>query len=343
MAAGEIRFRMSLLRWHPVVRSLLFLIAFSAIQVAASVAVVLVFRSWGAGAVPRGVPVLLAFALTAPLLVPVTRFFLRALDHRSLASRGVRLPAGGWTAALRQAVRVPLAVAGLLTAWLALLAFLPGVAVRFGGQSGEIAGPSGALEAATLLAGFLLQGGVEEWVIRGYVYHALRERWRRGTAVLVSSLLFAALHGGNPDFSAAALLNTFLAGVIFAFLVERSGSLWSAVLAHGVWNFAISSLLSLPVSGVRLPHLLVLSVQGPELLTGGGFGPEGSLLLSLLALPIALWAGRLPGAGSHRPLQEIEVSTGEDDRPPPPLGTGGGASFAKAVWLKHFKPREEPV
>jgi membrane protease YdiL (CAAX protease family) len=297
-------------------------------QVAALAAVRLVLRAAGAQAGAGGVLVLLAFAFTAPLLVLVTLFFLRTLDRRGLPSLGVRFPAGGRTAALRQAVRVPLAVVGLLAAWLACLALLPGVAVRFGGRSSEIAGPSGVLWLAALLAGFLLQGGVEEWVFRGYIYHALRERWRRGTAVLVSSLLFAALHGANPDFSAAALLNTFLAGMIFASLVEQSGSLWSAVLAHGVWNFAVSSLLSLPVSGVSLPHLLVLSVQGPDLLTGGGFGPEGSLLLSLLALPIALWIGRRPGAGPRRPLQEIEVSTGEDDRPPPPPGTGGGPSLA---------------
>jgi uncharacterized protein len=318
-------------RWHPAVRSLLFLIAFFAVQVAASAVVVLGFRGLHGprrGADTGAVLVLLVFALTAPLLVPVTLLFLRKLDRRSLPSVGVRWPVGGRTAALRQAVRIPLAVMGLLAAWLGLLALLPGVAVRFGGRSAEIAGPSGVLELAALLAGFLLQGGVEEWVFRGYVYHALRERWHRGTAVMASSLLFAALHGANPDFSAVALLNTFLAGAVFAFLVERSGSLWSAVLAHGLWNFAVSSLLSLPVSGVGLPHLLVLSVQGPALLTGGGFGPEGSLLLSLLVLPIAFRAGRPPGAGRHRPPQEIEVSTGEDDRPPPPLGTGGGPSLA---------------
>jgi hypothetical protein len=77
--------------------------------------------------------------------------------------------------------------------------------------------------------------------------------------------------------------------------VERSRSLWSAVLAHGVWNFAISSLVSLPVSGVLFPHLLTVSVQGPALLTGDGFGPEGSVVLTLLALPLVAALGyRLP-------------------------------------------------
>jgi membrane protease YdiL (CAAX protease family) len=289
------------------VRSLLYLIAFCGIQVAASAAIFYVLRVLGVAEPPPGPAVLLVFLLTAPLLLGVTRIFLRGLDRRGLASLGVRWPSfgktNGWTAARRQAAWVVLAVLGLPAAWLTLLAVLPAVvpAVRlhFAGRSGEIAGPAGFLSLAALLAGFLVQGGVEELVIRGYIYHALRERWRRGTAVLVSSLVFAALHGANPDFSLVALLNTFLAGVIFAFLVERSGSLWSATLAHGVWNFAVSCLLSLPVSGVSLPHLFQLSVAGPELLTGGGFGPEGSLLLTLLALPIAAAAGR--------PLREIEL------------------------------------
>ena len=199
---------------------------------------------------------LLVFALTAPPLVLVTVGFLRVFDRRGLASIGARWPEGpegGARAALRQAAAVPLAVLAFLGAWLLALKLVPGTAVHVEGWSGEMAGPAGALHLALLLAGFLVQGGVEEWLVRGYIYHALRQRWRRSIAVLSSALLFAALHGLNPDVSPVALLNTFLVGVILTFLVERSGSLWSATLAHGVWNFAISSLISLPVSGVPPP------------------------------------------------------------------------------------------
>lgn len=179
-------------------------------------------------------------------------------------------------------------------------------------------------------------------MFRGYIYRALRDRWRRGAAVLVSSLLFAALHAANPDFSGIALVNTFLAGAIFALLVEQSGSLWSATLAHGVWNFAVSCLLSLPVSGVNLPHLLVLSVRGPDLLTGGGFGPEGSLLLTVLALPLVSVLAGSSSAGSGRPLHENEVSTGEDVLPSSPLETRGGPGFAKSAKTT-LQDEKEPV
>jgi len=280
-------------RWHPAVRSFLFLIAFLLIQTVAQIAIAAGRYLAGLDPIPDGGEwMLLVFALTAPPLVLVTVVFLRLLDRRGLASIGARQPAGGPRQALRQAAAVPLAVLGVLAAWLFAIALWPGTAVRAAGWSGETEGLAGALHLALLLAGFLVQGGVEEWLIRGYIYHALRQRWRRSVSVLVSALLFAALHGLNPDFSAAALLNTFLVGVILTFLVERSGSLWSATLAHGVWNFAVSCLVSLPVSGVRFPHLLALSVDGPALLTGGGFGPEGSLLLSLLALAVAAALGR---------------------------------------------------
>lgn len=305
-------------RWHPAVRSLLYLIAFAVIQVAASVAVFLALRRLGGDAGLSGGAVLLVFAVTAPPLLVATRAFLRLFDRRGLASLGVRWPVGGRPAALRQAVRAVLAVMGLVAGWLAVLALLPGAAVRFGGRSGDLSGPAGLLGFTALLAGFLVQGAVEELAVRGYIYHALRERWRPAPAAVTSSLLFAALHGANPGFSPVALLNTFLAGVIFAILVERSGSLWSAVVAHGVWNFAVSCLLSLPVSGVSLPHLLVLSVQGPDLLTGDGFGPEGSLLLSLLALPVAALLTRRRRGGDPR----TPPTSPGDVRPPSPSGGG---------------------
>jgi len=317
-------------RWHPLVRSFLFLISVFGVQLLVRP----FLRAIGGAPMPGAVRGLLGFAVTAPLLVLVTLLFLRALDRRGLASLGVRWPVGGRPAAWRQAVLVPLAVLGFLAVWFGLLALLPGVAVRFGGRSGDLAGPSGLLGLAALLAAFLIQGGVEEWIFRGYIYRALRERWRRGTAVLASSLLFAALHATNPGFSTMALVNIFLFGAFFALLVERSGSLWSATLAHGVWNFAVSCLLSLPVSGVSLPHLLVLSVHGPDLLTGGGFGPEGSLLLTLLGIPAVL--------ALCRPLQEIAVSAGEDVSPVSPPETGGGPCLAKSAKTT-LQDGEEPV
>lgn len=278
-------------RWHPLVRCVLFLGAFVVAQAVASLLVLLGARLAGRELEMAGGAMILIFVVTAPVLLLLTVLFLRWLDRRDLASLGARWPDGGPPRALRQAVTVPLSVLALLGLWLALVEVLPASDVRIAGLSPAADRPEGPLRLTLLLLGFLVQGGVEEWIFRGYMYRALKERWAWWVAALVTSLGFALMHSANPNFSAAALANTFLAGVLLALLVERSGSLWSATLAHGVWNFAVASLASLPVSGVEVFHLLQTSVTGPAPLTGGGFGPEGSLLLTALALPLAaiLW------------------------------------------------------
>lgn len=287
-------------RWHPLVRCVLFGAAFLVSQILGTLLLRLGALLAGRELAYSGEVLVLVFVLGAPILFLLTLLFLRWLDRRDLASLGARWPEGGPPRALRQAVTVPLSVLALLGIWVVAVEVLPASDVDVTGLSPAGGSPDGALRLFLLLLGFLCQGGVEEWVFRGYMYRALKERWRWWVAALVTSAGFALMHSANPNFSVAALLNTFLAGLLLALLVERSGSLWSATLAHGVWNFGVASLVSLPVSGLRVFHLLETRVTGPEPLTGGGFGPEGSLLLTALALPLAaiLWPRRENGADS---------------------------------------------
>jgi membrane protease YdiL (CAAX protease family) len=269
-------------RWHPLVRALLFVFTFIFIQTALGAVFFLVLQVVG-GEVPPDA-VVGAFALTAPPLFMVTLLFLRTLDRRDLASIGARWPEGGRRRALRQAVSVPLATLALLGIWLLIVEALPQSDVEVDGLS-----PTAGFPVALLLVGFLIQGGIEEWIFRGYVYRALKERWPWWGAALASSIAFGLMHAGNSGVTVAAVGNTMLAGFLLCLLVERSGSLWSATLAHAAWNFSIACLISLPVSGLQVSHLLRTAVTGPGMVTGGGFGPEGSLILTALALPLVLF------------------------------------------------------
>jgi membrane protease YdiL (CAAX protease family) len=318
-------------RWHPAVRSVLYLAACFLLQAAVALALSLLSyllddRWFGEGGLASANEVLLLpILLSAPPIVGMTWLFVRFLDRRPVASLGVRWPEGGRRAAWRQLLTLPVGVQGLLLGWLALVVALPGslAAVRTAGLDPSfVAGPpwwpaSPVLLLVLLLLGFLLQGGLEEWIVRGYVYRALKERWRPWVSALASSLLFALMHTANPGISGVALLNIVLAGMILAALVERSGSLWSAAVAHGAWNFTVACLLSLPVSGYRVFHLLDVAVEGDRRLTGGAFGPEASALLTLLALPLAalLWR-RIP---LDRRRGGIPPSAPEDGVPAPPL------------------------
>jgi membrane protease YdiL (CAAX protease family) len=320
-------------RLHPLLRATLYLVVFISIQVTVTVGVIAVARLVGDERLNRlsqsSEALLLVFSLTAVPLVVVTLLFLRYLDRRPLSSLGVRWPAGGRTAARRQLVTMPLGTLAVVGCWLLLIRALPDqlVAIHFRGLSPDLAKglPGWPLPPLLLFPLFLLlfivQGGIEEWVVRGYVYHALRERWRPFSAALLSSALFGLLHLTNPDVSAAAVINVVLAGLVLNALVERSGSLWGATIAHGVWNFALSCLVSLPVSGFPMFHLLNVSVTGNPLVTGDGFGPEGSLVLTALGILLAalLW-WRMP----RRPA----LRTAEDGPPSVPSPPEDGAAVS---------------
>jgi membrane protease YdiL (CAAX protease family) len=332
---------------HPLLRVALYLLTFLLIQAGVSEVVAWIAARLGEERI--GVAffqsreaILLTFVLAAVPVLEVTRLFARFLDRRSLASLGVRWPVGGRRRALRELVTLPLGAVALVACWLLGLLVLPVrlAALHAGGLSGDLAAgrPWWPLPPVLLLPGllllFLIQSGIEELVVRGYVYHALRERWRAGGAALGSSVLFSLLHAGNPEVSAVALVNIVLAGLVLAALVERSGSLWGATVAHGVWNFSLSCLVSLPVSGFSVFHLLNVWVSGNREVTGGGFGPEGSLVLTALGLPLAagLWWRCLspssPGRGGVRWEKRAGVMRGPpEDTPPSAPEDGAPASL----------------
>jgi len=139
----------------------------------------------------------------------------------------------------------------------------------------------------------------EELVFRGYPYQIVRQ-FNRPFAIVASSLLFAGLHGWNSDVTALALINIFLGGVILALAYERYRRLWMPIGIHFAWNVLSGPILGYDVSGFTPgKSLLVAVLQGPAILTGGEFGIEGSIVLTVLEITAAalLWrrAGMLNG------------------------------------------------
>ena len=112
---------------------------------------------------------------------------------------------------------------------------------------------------------------------------------------------FAALHAGNPHVTPLGLVNIGLAGAVLGWLFWSGGGLAGAWAFHGLWNFSLSA-LGLPVSGLALENPLVatgFAGAGRPLLSGGAFGPEGSLvntvaLVVVLSVLIRRSAKRLP-------------------------------------------------
>jgi membrane protease YdiL (CAAX protease family) len=123
-------------------------------------------------------------------------------------------------------------------------------------------------------------------------------RYRPWLGVILSAIVFATLHSLNPNLSPIAVINLFLFGVFTAFYALREGGLWGVCSIHAAWNWAQSHLFGLQVSGLTPPGgtLFDLMEAGPDVITGGSFGLEGGLAVTVVLLvscALVWWWGRL--------------------------------------------------
>ena len=118
----------------------------------------------------------------------------------------------------------------------------------------------------------------EELFMRGYLLTTLRVSAGTPVAIVITSLVFALLHLGNPDPTVVGIAMVGLAGYFLAVVRIATGSLYAAWMAHLAWNFAQAAVLHAPVSGLPLPQPGYRLVDhGPAWLTGGSWGPEGGI------------------------------------------------------------------
>ncbi|HJZ64212.1 MAG TPA: CPBP family intramembrane glutamic endopeptidase [Candidatus Acidoferrum sp.] len=135
----------------------------------------------------------------------------------------------------------------------------------------------------------------EEFLFRGYTQYTLADGIGFWPAAIILSLVFAAVHKTNPGENWVGVINIFFTGLLWAFTLKRTGSLWLAVGWHAAFDFGESFLYSVPNSGgVFEGHLSNASItHGRTWLTGGSVGPEGSIFafatLGLGAVVIHFW------------------------------------------------------
>lgn len=130
--------------------------------------------------------------------------------------------------------------------------------------------------------GMTLASAGEEVMMRGYVLQELMSKFPTPVAVLVTSLIFVGLHAGaliGSSMAAIGALNIFLASVLLSLAYLATRSLWLPIGIHAGWNVIQGPLLGINVSGNDVNagwHPVTLS--GPDMMTGGSFGFEGSLM-----------------------------------------------------------------
>jgi uncharacterized protein len=130
---------------------------------------------------------------------------------------------------------------------------------------------------------FLMVGFLEEYLSRGYALYTLADGIGFWPAAIVMAVLFAWGHMTNGGETRIGIVGVFLFAIFSAVTLRRTGNLWLAVGAHAGWDWGQTFFYGVSDSGLQMSgHLLNPHVQGPDWLSGGSVGPEGSVLTLIL-------------------------------------------------------------
>ena len=253
----------------------------------------------------------------ASLLAAILTVWLagRFLDRRPFSAFGLRLGAGWWLDLL-----FGMALGALLMTAVFLVELGLGWVTVTGAFETYGTGAPFAVAILVPTAAFLCTGFYEEMIFRGYQlknaaeglnYPALGPGGAVMIAWLLSSVFFGVLHAGNPNATPISTFNIILAGLMLGFGYVLSGELAIPIGLHITWNLFQGAIYGFPVSGLEPSGATLLATEqsGPELWTGGSFGPEGGLLIPAVMLLgmslVALWIRlRIGKVSLHTPIAE---------------------------------------
>ena len=149
--------------------------------------------------------------------------------------------------------------------------------------------------------GYPLLGAVnaavtEEVLMRGIVFRIVEEGLGSWIALAFSAALFGALHAFNRGATATSSIAIALeAGVLLAAVFMLTRRLWMVFGLHAGWNFTEGGVFGASVSGGDAHGLLASRFHGSDVLTGGAFGPEASIVAVIVCFATAalvLWLAR---------------------------------------------------
>jgi uncharacterized protein len=210
--------------------------------------------------------------VSAIVLLAVYGLLVRAMEHRKVRELAL--------------AKAPSGLVGGALLGLGLFALTIWILIGLGVAHLD-ATPGHSLLAAGNMAIMAAVG--EELIARGVLFRIVEEMFGTLAALVVSAGLFGAAHLANPGatlLSGAAI--TLEAGLLLAAAYMLTRNLWLAFGLHFGWNFTEGGIFGAAVSGGHFDGLYRTTLTGPEALTGGGFGAEGSVVAVAVCVAAAL-------------------------------------------------------
>ncbi len=131
---------------------------------------------------------------------------------------------------------------------------------------------------------------IEETLFRAILFRITEERLGTYLALVLSALIFGALHLANAHSTlASAFAIAMEGGLLLGAAFVYSRNLWFPIAIHFAWNFTQSGIFGAVTSGGTLHEsLLTSTISGNSLISGGEFGPEGSIQAMLFCSTAAI-------------------------------------------------------
>lgn len=136
----------------------------------------------------------------------------------------------------------------------------------------------------------IVPGFMEELLFRGILFRWLEQFGGSWFALALTSALFGVAHIFNPNASALSSFAIAIeAGVLLGGAYMLTRNLWMPIGLHAAWNFTQGEIFDVPVSGGDQQGLVTAQLSGPELLSGGAFGLEASIIAMVVATAAGVW------------------------------------------------------
>jgi membrane protease YdiL (CAAX protease family) len=221
---------------------------------------------------------LLTYGIISLVMVGLAFLFRRMIDREQIRTMGFQWQGYGRQAVAGGFLGILLVCIGSLV--LVSFRFLYFTAVDFN---------AGDLLVSLLL--FILVTFTEEIAFRGYILNNLLQSMNKWVALSISAVAFALFHATNPGAGLLPVLNILIAGFLLGINYIYTRNLWFAIFLHFTWNFFQGPILGFEVSGYAAPGVLQQTLKGSDLVTGGEFGFEGSVVCLFINLAAVILLG----------------------------------------------------
>ena len=209
--------------------------------------------------------------ITVVTILAATWVMTRFIDHRPFLTIGL---------AFNRVFRDFLIGAAIGCTWLGASV---GIIWAFGWASPiPTSGFSGPVLAGSTIAMFF-NVFAQEVLLCGFIFQTIRSRSNIVIAISVSAALFAGYHAGAFKGEWLPVINVFTAGILFCLSYILTDNLWLPIAIHFLWDVLLGPVLGLTESGKSDlgGGWRMFSLHGPSLFTGGTFGMEGGLVVTI--------------------------------------------------------------